>query len=160
MAYPLCLRIEDRPIPVQLRIVFQLQGLAADKNLSWSDKPAQCLLVIIQKCLIAIIRCIAGHNQKHRKHILITAWRFGIIGQVLKDQSFIKRPERCCHFTKIIRRPDDQTIRLPDCVKHRSQTIPADAMTFVLFSLASETGDASCISFQLEKIEFFYLCSG
>ena len=45
-------------------------------------------------------------------------------------------------------------------VKHRSKTIPADAVPFVLFFLASEAGNTSRVLFQSEKIKLLNLGSG
>lgn len=149
------IRIKHGPFPIQLAVILHLKRITTDQNLGRTDKTIQCLLISIHQMRIHTLRSIAGHNQQYRHRMLITTGCIKIIGQILKNQPFIKSTKRGRHFRKIIRGPDDQSVRLPDCIQNRSQTIFAYAMAFILFPFTSETGYTTGVPFQPEQIESF-----
>ena len=149
----LCFRIKIRPLPICLTIILQLQRISADKYLRRTDKITKSPLIILQKPLIHRIRRVAGHDQQYRDRVLVTAGSLPVIGQILKNKSLIQRPERCRPFPQIIGRTDDQPVGFTDGIQDLSQTIPADAVTFIFLLLTSKAGDTSGIFLQLKQVK-------
>jgi len=83
----------------------------------------------------------------------IAAGRFQIIRQVLENQALIESPEGRRQFSKIIRRSDNQSIRLSYRIQNRRESILADAVPFELLPLASEAGNTSCVLLPAEKVK-------
>ena len=87
---------------------------------------------------------------------MVTAGRFPVIGQILKHKTFIEGPEGGRHLAEIIGRADDQPVRYANGVQHLRQSIAADAVSFVLRSLAAKTGNAAGVLSQTEQGEFLH----
>ena len=92
--------------------------------------------------------------------MLIAAWRFQIIGQVLEDQALIKRMEGSGQVRKVIGRADDQAVGFPDRVQYRRQAVTAYTVPFESFFFTAEAGNAAGVSLQAEKIESFSFSTG
>ena len=87
--------------------------------------------------------------------MLIAAGRFQVVCQVLEDQALIQRTEGSGEFTEVVRRANDQAVRLTDGIQNGRQAVPADAVTLVLFFFASKAGNAAGILFQPEQVKPF-----
>ena len=140
MSLLFCFRIEHGPWPVRLAVILQLQRVTTDEYLCGSHKAAERLLVVLHHIQVHGIRGITCHHEQYRNRMLIAARRFQIIGQILKDQALIKCPEGCRQLAEIVRRSDDQSIRLSYCIQYRRKPILADTMPFEPFLLTSKAG--------------------
>ena len=149
----LCFNIEIRPYPIGLAVILQLEGISADKYLGRTNENVEYLLISLHEIEIHRIRRIAGHDEKHGNSVLITAGRFGVVCQILKDEPLVECSEGCRHLTEVIGRAYYQTVRFSDCVKHGRKSVLYYAMPFILLFLATETGSASGILLHPEEIE-------
>lgn len=104
--------------------------------------------------------CDLCHVAHHQQAMHIAAGCFGVVGQVLEDQSLMESPERCGQVAQVIGRADDKTICLPDIILYRRQPVFTSTAVLVLFLLAGETGDTAGVSVQPEKVESLYCSSG
>ena len=82
-------RIKQRPGPVQLAVIFQLQRVTADKNFCRTYQKVQGLAIIFQQLGLIRIRRVAGHDQQHGNHVGIAAIVFLVIRKVLESQTLI-----------------------------------------------------------------------
>ena len=106
-------RIEQRPLPIRLGIVFELQCIPAHKDFCRADKSVQHLLVILKQRQIHTVRRVTAHQKQDRNRPLIAARSLQIVGQILEDQALIQGPERGRQLSEIVRRSDDQPILGP-----------------------------------------------
>ena len=89
----LCLRIKNRPLPIQLTVVFELKHIPADKDFCRPDKLVHDLLLVFLQSYIRRIWSIADHDKQYKNWILVTAWRFAIVGKILEYETFVKCTE-------------------------------------------------------------------
>ena len=89
----------------------------------------------------------------------VAAWHLSIVGQVLENKALIKSPERRCQIRQIVRRANDQPVRLTDRIQYRLQPVPAYALSLELLLLASEARDAAGLLLESEQVESLYSCT-
>ena len=119
MAQLLLFGIKHRPLPIRFAVVLELERVAADEYLGWSDKAIQRMLIIFEQTLVGIIGRVTRHDQQNRNRTVVTTRSFDVIGQILKDQALIERTEGSGHLAEVIRRANDQAVRFSDRVEHR-----------------------------------------
>ena len=98
MPLSLALWVEQRPRPVGFAIVFQLEGVTADKYLRWTYEATQHLLIVLHKFHIHIVRSVARHDQQYGNRVLVAAGFLPIICQMLEYQPFVQGTEGGCHL--------------------------------------------------------------
>ena len=88
--------VKRRPVPVGLAIIFQLEGVAADKYLRGTYEAAQHLLIVLDESLIHSIGSVARHDQQYGNGMFVATRFFCIVGQVLSFTKYIK-----CYFNSL-----------------------------------------------------------
>ena len=146
MAFLLMLGVKHGPVIAA--VVIDLQGIGADQNLGGANKSTESALITLQHLVITdlgivFFRCIAGHDHQHRNLLFVITPDLCFISQSLEDQPLIQRPETGTDITKVVGGADDQTVRIPNLFKDRSQTILADALTQIVWQLAAKAGQTT-----------------
>lgn len=75
------------------------------------------------------------------------------------NMKFFLGLERDCHLSEIIRGANDQPVRCADGVQHLCQTVAANAVSLILFSLTPETGKPVLFLVLISSITFIPLTS-
>lgn len=161
MSFGLCFRVKHRPII--FRVIADLFGISGEQGFRRADEAAErslvllCKMAVISARLVGLVRRITGHNEEDGDPAVVVAEEFSFIGDVLKNQPLVKRAERRRRFAQIVWCAQNQSIRRTNFFEHRCEIVPADAMSVMFFSLASESGNTAGIlpeAIQVENFDF------
>lgn len=111
-------------------------------------KTSQSVFIVFYKSCVHCVRSVVSHYKQNRNRMCVTAGVFNIVCEILENQPFIQCTERSSHFRTIIRRTDDKSVCFPDCIKNRSQAVPADTVPLKLFPLTAKAANTAGIFFQ------------